>query len=114
MINPTLQEVKDMGIVVGLEPARSEEWFYYYKAQGFKFSSGLEIVDMKSALWRWKRNQYRFDKAEGKRKLLPIIGKLCSERGCGMPAVYRYTSDAGYDFWCCADHMPEKVKAKYK
>ena len=112
MINPTLQEVKDVGITVGLEPEKSEEWYYHYKAQGFKYPSGLEIVDIKSALWRWKRNQYRFEKNE-KLKLYPIKGKICSHRGCGMPAVRLDTSSA-YDHYDCAEHLPEKVKDKYQ
>lgn len=112
MINPTLQQVEDMAIAVGLSPEKSKEWYHYYKAQGWKFSSGLEIVDLKSALWRWKRNQFRFEKND-KTKLYPIKGKICSEKGCGMPAVYKWTSGAGYDFWACADHMPVSVREKY-
>lgn len=62
MIEPTLKEVEDMGIVIGLEPARAEEWYYYYKAQGWKYPSGLAITDVYSALFRWRNNQYKFTK----------------------------------------------------
>jgi hypothetical protein len=109
MINPTLQQVIDIGITVGLEPEKSEQWYHYYKAQGWRFSSGLEIVDIKSALYRWKRNQYKF---ENKQKLYPIKGKICSEKGCGMPAVYKH--GRSYDFYKCSDHLPKDVKKKYK
>lgn len=111
MINPTFQEVIDIGIAVGLEPEKSEQWYHYYKAQGWKFGSGLEIVDIKSALWRWKRNQYRFEKNEGKIKLLPIVGKRCSVDGCQMPAVYKHGK--AYDFYKCRDHLPEDVRKQY-
>ena len=108
MINPTLQEVIDIGIAVGLEPEKSEQWYHYYKAQGFKFSSGLESVDLKSALWRWKRNQYRFEK--NNKQMLPIIrGKFCH---CSMPAVHK-NSSGSYDEFTCAEHMPEDVRKKY-
>ena len=54
------------------------------------------------------------EKEGTKQKLLPIVGKICSERGCGMPAVYKWSSAAGYDFWSCSKHLPEKVKEKYE
>jgi len=43
-------------------------------------------------------------------KLYPIRGKNCSK--CGMPAVYR--TGGSYDWFYCAEHMPEKVKEKYE
>jgi len=65
MINPTLQEVKNQGFKVGLSPKKSEEWFWYYKAQGFKFGNRLEIVDLQAALVRWRNNGYKFEKGDG-------------------------------------------------
>ena len=52
--------------------------------------------------------------SQKKIKLLPIVGKHCGVRDCGMPAVYKSTSGAGYDFWRCSEHMPDKVKEKYE
>ena len=113
MIKQTLEQVKDMGIVVGLEPEKAEEWYHHYKAQGWKYPSGLEITDVYSALFRWQNNQYKFaKKANGKKKLLPIIGKTCSEKDCRLPAVYKDTS-GNYDYFRCAKHLPAEVKAEF-
>lgn len=113
MINPTLQQVKDIGIAVGLEPEKSEQWYHYYKAQGWKYppAPGIEIVDIKSALYRWQCNQYRFEKNE-KRKLYPIKDKVCGKLGCKMVAVYK-DSTGDYDHYYCADHMPQAMRDKY-
>jgi hypothetical protein len=55
-------------------------------------------------------------KAEGessKLRLFPLPGgKICSESGCGMPAVFK-TSGA-YDHWWCVSHIPEKKKVKLR
>ena len=48
-----------------------------------------------------------------KRKLLPLSGKTCSKRGCGLPAVYRDIS-GNYDWYYCPEHMPDKVKEMYE
>ncbi len=47
----------------------------------------------------------------GKTKLYPIKGKTCSERGCGMPAVYKKAGE--YDWYYCSDHLPANVKKQY-
>ena len=114
MIKPTLEQVQDMGIVVGLEPEKAEEWYYHYKAQGWKYPSGLEITDVYSALFRWRNNQYKFAEKDKKTKLFPISGKTCSKRDCSMPAVYKYTPEGGsYEKFRCAEHLPAEVKAKF-
>jgi len=48
-----------------------------------------------------------------KTQLFPIIGKICSEKDCHMPAVYKSTNGT-YDHYYCPGHMPEKVKEKYE
>jgi len=108
----TEQNCKDVGITLGMPEEKSLDFYHHYNAQGWVFGSGLKIVNLKSAMWRWKKNGYRFEKKD-KRKLLPIVGKHCSEDGCGMPAVYKYAGRSS-DFWYCSDHMPEKVKEKYE
>ena len=47
-----------------------------------------------------------------KTKLFPIAGKFCEKPDCGLPAVYK-TIMGEYNHFYCAEHMPEKVKAKY-
>ena len=113
----TEEQCKDVGITLGMTEDKSIAFFHHYNRQGWLFGNGLEIKDLKSAMWWWKNNKYKFN-GEKKQKLYPIKGKHCSEHGCGMPAVYKWTSDSGYDFWYCFDHIPkymkEKVKEKYE
>ena len=89
---------------------KSVVFYHYYNAQDWYFNSGLKITNLKSAMWRWKNNQY---KDNNKGKLFPIKGKICSKPGCGMPAVYKDSSGA-YDNYKCQEHMPDKVKEIYK
>lgn len=49
---------------------------------------------------------------KGKTKLFPIQGKVCSVRGCKMPAVYKAGGE--YDHYFCSTHMPAKVKELYE
>jgi len=109
----TEQNCKDIGICLGMPEDKSEYFYHYYNGQGWVFNSGQPITNLKSAMWRWQKNGYNF-KQKNKQRLLPIPGKHCSRRGCNMPAVYKRTSGAGYDFWDCAEHLPEKVKENYK
>ncbi len=48
-----------------------------------------------------------------KTKLFPITGKICSEKKCNLPAVYKNTSGA-YDHYHCSKHLPENVKAEFE
>lgn len=111
----TEQMVLDTGITLGMPEDKSLAFYHYYNAQGWIFGSGLEIVNLKSAMWRWKRNGYRFEKKE-KTKLYPMKGKFCGKtrngRLCGMPAVYKMSGN--YDSYYCAEDMPEKVKKLYE
>ena len=45
-------------------------------------------------------------------QLFPITGKICSESGCRMPAVYHDSSGA-YSCYRCQEHLPAKVKKVY-
>lgn len=113
----TEQMCKDIGITLGMSEDKSLAFFHHYNAQDWFFGSGLKITNLKSAMWRWKNSGYK-EKDGKKTKLYPIRGKHCSEKGCGMPAVYKWTSDSDYDFWYCMEHIPrhirEKVKAEYE
>ena len=109
----TEQNCKDVGITLGMPEDKSIYFFHYYNAQGWVFNSGQPIKNLKSAMWRWQQNGYQ-RLEQKKQKLLPIPGKHCSQRGCQMPAVYKYTSDAGYDFFRCRNHLPECVKKEYE
>jgi len=106
----TEQQCKDTGIALGMPEDKSLHFYHYYNAQDWFFNSGLKIKNLKSAMWRWRNNGYR-DK--DKTKLFPMKGKTCSRQGCVLPAVYIDTSGY-YDSYKCAEHLPEKVKAKYE
>ena len=109
----TEQQCKDVGITLGMPEEKSLAFYHHYNAQNWLYPYNLPITNLKSAMWRWQKNQYKFDKNNGKTKLYPIKGKTCSETGCRMPAVYKDSSGA-YDWYYCAEHMPEKVKEIYE
>jgi hypothetical protein len=88
----------------------------HYEARGWKYNGGVKMVNWKAAVRTWKHhglNKQQFHAAVGgvkKTKLYPITGRSCGK--CKMPAVYKDGS-GGYDSYYCADHMPEKIKAKF-
>ena len=106
----TEQNCKDVGICLGMTESESLVFYHHYNAQGFLYPSGIKITNLKSAMWRWKNNGYKEVK---KQKLFPIKGKVCSEKGCRMPAVYLDAS-GNYDSYRCGEHLPDEVKAKYE
>ena len=55
-INPTLQQCKDAGIVLGIIERHSTIWYEHYAAQGFNFSSGVPMADLRLAMQRHKNN----------------------------------------------------------
>lgn len=63
----TEQNCKDIGISIGMPEEKAVIFFHYYNAQDWFFNSGLKITNLKSAMWRWKNNQYRFEKPEEKK-----------------------------------------------
>ncbi len=108
----TEQICKDTGICIGMPEKESLVFYHYYHAQDWFFNSGLKIKNLKSAMWRWKNNGYK-EKIGKKTKLFPIKGKVCSVKGCRMPAVYLDAS-GNYDSYKCGEHLPDDVKAKYE
>ena len=55
-INPTLQQCKDAGIVLGIIERHSTIWYEHYAPQGFCFSSGVPMADLRLAMQRHKNN----------------------------------------------------------
>lgn len=109
----TEQLCKDIGITLGMPEDKALEFYHHYNRQGWVFGNGQPVKNLKSAMWYWQRKGYEFDSNGRKMKLLPIPSKVCSERGCGLPAVYK-DSSGDYDRYKCSEHMPEKVKEKYQ
>ena len=56
IINPTLQQCIDAGITLGLIERASTVWYEHYAAQGFLFSSGVPMTDLRLAMQRHKNN----------------------------------------------------------
>lgn len=108
----TKQQIIDSAFTAGIAEDKALEFFYYYDAQGWVFGNGLPIVNLGSALVRWRNNQYRFDR-KTKTKLFPIAGKTCSMPRCKMPAVYKDTSGQ-YDSYKCRNHLPVSVREEYE
>ena len=110
----TEQQCKDVGITLGMPEDRSLSFYHHYNAQNWLYPYNLPITNLKSAMWRWQQNQYKFDKSgNGKTKLYPIKGKICSQGDCRMPAVYKDSTGA-YDSYACSAHLSAKVKEKYE
>ncbi len=110
------------------QPPTLEQCEAYAREKGFKFVDGAtfwfwfdaidwvvgkaktKMVRWRSAMAGWEARGRKKHKI-GKVKLYPIKGKTCSERGCGMPAVYKKAGE--YDWYYCPDHLPAKVKEQY-
>ncbi len=55
-INPTLQQCIDAGITLGINERSSIIWYEHYAPQGFLFSSGIPMTDIRLAMQRHKNN----------------------------------------------------------
>ena len=55
-ISPTLQQCIDVGITLAIPEYQSVIWYEQYAPQGFYFSSGVPMVDLKLAMQRHKNN----------------------------------------------------------
>ena len=55
-INPTLQQCIDAGIILGINERASTVWYEQYAPQGFLFSSGVPMTDLRLAMQRHKNN----------------------------------------------------------
>ena len=60
-----------------------------------------------------RREETEKSRGEKKTPLFPKYGKNCGKENCKLPAVYQDDSGS-YNHYYCAEHMPEKVKEKYK
>ncbi len=118
MRKPTLQEVKDRyldfvmlskeehaKLVERFGKSQTEEKIEtlneYLGSKGKKYKSHYFTI----LVWARRKSERK------KQRLWPISGKVCGEKGCKMPAVYKSTG--AFDNYFCSDHMPAKVKAKY-
>ena len=92
VISPTKKEVHDQAAVLGISHDRAEDFFHFYQSQGWYKSNGQPICHLRSQLFNWKKNQYKFDAGAGaspKKNVCKI---------CGRQAVKQWSHD-----WLCAD-----------
>ena len=104
---PTLEQCEAYVAEKGYKYVDSNEFLLYYKMCGWvvgKSRKPMKCWHSAMALWESKRTSKKV-------KLYPIKGKTCSERGCGMPAVFKTAIQ--YDRYFCSDHLPAKVKEQY-
>ena len=63
----SLNDVTVAGILIGFRDPECLAFFTHYNAQGWKLGNGLPIVNLKSAMTKWRNNGYKFpDKPEPK------------------------------------------------
>ena len=51
---PTLEQVKDAALLVGLSDEQAEQFFHHYNKQGWVLGNGQKITNLHSALNNWK------------------------------------------------------------
>ncbi|KKM05539.1 hypothetical protein LCGC14_1753050 [marine sediment metagenome] len=110
VLPPTLEEVKQYIKANNLN-VDGEKFFEYFTVGDWIDSRNKPVRNWKQKLLTWS-NKETGDTGGGKKKLLPIIGKTCSEKDCRLPAVYKDTS-GNYDYFRCAKHLPAEVKAEF-
>ena len=67
MTKPSLEAVILIARDQGMSESEARKFYAYYDAQGWKFSNGLLIEDVPSALMRWNVKKDEFSKPEAKR-----------------------------------------------
>ena len=67
MTKPSLEAVLLIARDQGMSESEARKFYAYYDAQGWKFSNGLLIEDIPSALMRWNVKKDEFSKPEAKR-----------------------------------------------
>ena len=67
MTKPSLEAVILIARDQGMSESEARKFYAYYDAQGWKFSNGLLIEDVPSALMRWNIKKDEFSKPEAKR-----------------------------------------------
>jgi len=110
---PTIEEIQayldehpDLTALTAIE-------FYEDYATEWIDTQGRPVRNWKLKLRTRNRIARQFNHSRKKTKLYPIRGKVCSQDGCKMPAVY-ISKGSAYDHPYCAEHMPDKVREQYE
>lgn len=113
MLKPTLQNVKDFAAINMIPENIAESYWLNFECQDWVRANSQKITKWQVHFkWWYQAGCWKSKDAGKKTKLFPIKGKRCSEKNCGMPAVYKWTSDSSYDFWYCFEHIPKPIKKK--
>lgn len=116
----SLEQVRSVGILVGMTAEEAETYFLHYSAQDWKRANSQYIRSLVSHM-RWYKVEVLPNKAKAKRRpirLLPIKGKSCNQyrdktrsEKCWMPAVWVIPC-SGYDCYYCLEHLPDKDRKR--
>ena len=112
---PTTEEVNAQIAEKGYMNITAENFISFYAMKGWMIGKN-KMVDWKIALGRadkWDSGNSFSPKTSGKKKLFAIVGKFCSEKGCGMPAVWKSTG-GHYDHFKCLEHSPQRIREQFE
>ena len=77
----TLADVQGAGCLIGFRDPECKAFFTHYNAQGWKLGNGLPIVDLSSAMTKWRNNGYKFpDKPQPKESEDKQFLRQCEQR----------------------------------
>jgi len=76
----TLNEVLTEAVLIGIPEDRATDFFHYYNAQGWKFGNNVVIESLSSAMVRWKKNEYKFDKKQNENGTVKSKAQISLER----------------------------------
>lgn len=106
----------DIAFTIRLSEEEASLAYDNFGGNNWKRSNGNAIESWEQVAFvlnYWKNNRGKFDNDSGRQQLRPIPGRICSVKGCKMPAVY-IDKSGDYDNPYCSEHMPEKVKDRYR
>jgi len=112
MLKPTLENILDFASIHNIDKDWAESYFLGQAAVDWKDGCNRDIINWQYHIKKLWVNGIKFKAETRKCKLYPISGKMCGEKGCGMPAIYKKSGN--FDWYYCAEHMPAKVKEKYE
>jgi len=112
-MKPTLQNVKDFAAINMIPDNIAETYWMNFECQNWFRANNQKITNWQVHFKWWFQSGCWESKEKKKQKLYPIKGKVCSVKGCRMPAVYLDAS-GNYDSYKCSDHLPDSVKIKFE
>ena len=114
MLKPTLQNVKDFAAINMIPENIAEQYWLNFECQDWVRANSQKITKWQIHFkWWYQTGCWKSKEDSKKTKLFPIKGKVCSVKGCRMPAKY-LDATGNYDSYRCGEHLPDEVKAKYE